>query len=127
MSKQSSRFSKYAQGELAPLVKLEQDESQTGRLVGEHEYNGEDDNVFPVLEIVDAVTGREVAWRASAWHARERLELVDPQHGDVIRITRLADRGKSHQYKIEILESAAGVVEAAAAGEPKGNDDDIPF
>ena len=63
-----SRFAKYkTEDDRPPLRKLEAGESFTAKLIGDHDYDG-DDGPVPVLELKDE-NGREFAWIAGAWHA----------------------------------------------------------
>jgi hypothetical protein len=111
---QGSRFEKYRpDSELADLKKLEVGQTFTATLTGDHEYDGKDGPV-PVLEF-RAKDGIEFGWMAGSWHAREQLADLDPQDGDTVTVTRLADRGLSHQYSIR-TEKPAG-----------GDDGDFPF
>ena len=95
-----SRFGQYSDSDWPELRKLEPGESFTARLLGAHEYVGEDATV-PVLECVD--DDGEFGWRAGAWQARKELAAVDPQDGDVIRVERLANVGRSHRYAIRVV------------------------
>ena len=87
-------------------------------LTGDHEFNPtptkEDPkpNPIPVLEFERETP--PFAWMASAWHALDELALADPQVGDVVRVARLADRGRSHQFDIRIAQSANGAKPADA-------------
>ena len=120
----SSRFDQYkSESDLPELRKLEVGESFTARLFGDHPYEG-DNGPVPVLEFVDGA-GVEFGWIAGSWHAREQLAVVDPQVNDTVTVSRLADRGRSHQYSITIVQPAA--VTAPAPSEQGGGDDDIPW
>ena len=104
---ESSRFSKYGNGDYAPLFKPEPGESRVGKLEGDHEFTAQGDDgeerVLPVLDFVDE-HGEKWSWRASTWRALEELKRVDPQVGKWYRITRLPDRGRSHDYIVEPAE-----------------------
>lgn len=117
----SSRFAKYRRGDLPQLVKLEEGDSFTARVTGEHEYEGTNGPV-PVLELVGA-DGAEFGWRASAWRAIDALALADPQPGDIVEVRRLLDRGPSHDYSVRVVPPS----EAAGGGQAAPTDDDIPF
>ncbi len=100
-----SRFDKYrAEGDWPDLRKLDEGTSFTAKLTGEHDYEGKDGPV-PVLEFEDRA-GAKFAWRASSWHAREELAIADPQVGDELTVTRLTDRGRSHQYMVAVTQAA---------------------
>jgi hypothetical protein len=106
-----SRFQKYRDDDLAPLVKLAGPGQQfTGRLVGEHEYisrrDGEE-KVIPVLDLQDE-HGEAFSWMASAWRALDELAKVDPKVGDWVTVIRLPDRGSSHDYSIHVGSKGAG-------------------
>jgi hypothetical protein len=114
----SSRFSKYQRDDLPELVKLEEGESFTARITGEHEYEGTDGPV-PVLEL-EGADGAEFAWRASAWRAINALAVADPQIGDMVEVRRLPDRGRSHDYSVRVAPPTT------VLGSEGGNDA-IPF
>jgi hypothetical protein len=119
----TSRFSKYRQAsDYAPLRKLEVGEEFTERLVGDHEYEGSDGPV-PVLDF------DEFSWMASSWHAIEQLEIADPQPGDAVRVKRLPNKGRSHQFEIEVIERATPEAVREPEPEPVGAEfgDDAPW
>ena len=101
---ESSRLSKYKKDLLPPLLKFEEvGMSHTIKVTGDHEYTDRDDNEKYVLDAEDEHS-MPCSWIVGAWHALEELERVDPQPGDWITITRLEDKGRSHQYRIEPAE-----------------------
>ncbi len=103
-----SRFDKYrTEDDRPPLRKPEQFESFTAKLLGEHDFVGENGRVVPVLELTDEIG--EFGWMVGPWHARDELSIADPQVGDMVRVTRLADKGKSHRYKIDVVQAAKAV------------------
>ena len=100
-----SRFDKYrTESDLPVLKKLEPGESFTAKLLGDHDYTG-DSGPIPVLEFRD--DGGEFGWLAGAWKAREELAIADPKVGDVVTVARLADRGRSHDYSIVVVQPAS--------------------
>jgi hypothetical protein len=101
----SSRFAKYQRDALPELVKLEEGDSFTARMTGEHEYEGTDGAV-PVLEL-ETAAGEEFGWRASAWRAINALAAADPQIGDMVEVRRLLDRGRSHDYSVKVVPTPA--------------------
>jgi hypothetical protein len=115
-----SRFAKYQRDDLPQLVKLEEGDSFTARVTGEHEYEGTDGPV-PVLEL-EGADGAEFEWRASAWRAINALAAADPQIGDIVGVRRLPDRGRSHDYSVKVVSAAE-----AGGGQAVPTDDDIPF
>jgi hypothetical protein len=132
-----SRFDRYKGGDLPELIKLGEDESWTGRLVGDREQPTKDadgvEKVLVILDLIDLKTGQERSFRSGAWRWTDALALADPQNGDVIRISRGRNIGQSHDYGLEILESAAEKVaksdvpsDLPAAGSMPASDD-IPF
>ena len=119
------RFDEYrSEPDLPQFRKLEEPGQRfTATLTGDHSYEG-DNGAVPVLEFKDE-TGVEFAWLAGPWHAREQLALADPQRGDRVTVRRLADRGRSHQYSIAIVQPASGATPAPS--EQEGSGDDIPW
>jgi hypothetical protein len=115
----NSRFAKYQRDDLPQLVKLEEGDSFTARMTGEHEYEGTDGPV-PVLEL--EMDGEEFGWRASAWRAINALAAADPQIGDTVEVRRLPDRGRSHDYTIRVVSAPE-----TGGGQVVPSDDDIPF
>src|SRR4051794_35314405 len=99
----TSRFARYKRDDLAPRLKLDQGNEFTKTLIGTREYTGGDNDPVPILDLTEPDTGELCAWMASSWHAIDQLDLVDPQIGDTIRVRRLADKGRSHQYRVEIV------------------------
>ena len=120
-----SRFDAFrAPSDLPELKKLDEPgQNFTARLTGDHAYEG-DDGPLPVLELRDEA-GFEFAWLCGSWHAREQLAVADPQVGDVVTVARLADRGRSHQYSITVVQPASGGTPAPS--EQEGGADDVPL
>ena len=110
-----SPFKKYRGDDFAPLKKPAIGEQLIGKLTGHHEYvsrrDGEE-KVIPVLDFVDE-TGEAFSWMASAWRAIDELAKVDPKTGDWVTVTRLPDRGSSHDFSIHVA--------------AKGDTDDLPY
>ena len=125
-----SRFNKYrTEDDRPPLRKLEAGESFTAKLIGDHDYDG-DDGPVPVLELKDE--HGEFAWIAGGWHARDVLADADPQHGDIVTVARLADRGRSHQWDIRVVQAAKAVngdvpVDTAGLTEKGDDNEPLPF
>ena len=115
MSK-DSRFAKYREDDLAPLVKLAEPGDQfTGRLVGDREYVSRRDGgekVHPILDF-ERENGEPFAWIASAWRAKKELANIDPQPGDWVTVIRLPNRGQSHDFSIHVGAKGAGTDELA--------------
>ena len=123
-----SRFEKYApESDFPPLRKLEPGESFTAELLGFHEIESQFEKVpSPVLELRD-FHGQEFAFVCGGWSAREELVFADPQDGDTIKVSRRPDRGRSYQFRIEVVERAipesdvpidtAGLVNPGSSGE----------
>jgi hypothetical protein len=61
---------------------------------------------LPVLEFDegDSTGSAPFNWMASAWKARDELAVADPHPGDMVTVTRLADKGRSQDWVITIAQ-----------------------
>lgn len=134
-----SRFAKYKNGsggDLPPLFRPSEGESRVGLLIGDREHVGKDDSgnekVVPVLDFRDPDSGERWSFMSSAWRWVSELEDVDPQLGDLLRVSRRQNIGRSWDLRLEVLrranepKPAEGTrVPSAPAAEP--DDTNPPF
>jgi hypothetical protein len=104
----ASRFDEFRNdGDLPPLRKLEIGEKFTALLQGVRPWTppadqqNPDPKPLPVLDLEEANV--RYSWMASTWHAIDQLTYADPADGDTVRVTRLPNRGRSHQYQVEVV------------------------
>ena len=104
-----NRFDQFrSESDLPTLRKLEVGEKFTARLLGVRSWTPPADQQtpnpepIPVLDLEE--NGVQFSWMAGTWHSKEELAFANPDDGDVLKVMRLPNRGRSYQFRIETVE-----------------------
>jgi hypothetical protein len=111
-------------------------EQFSARMTGDHLFhstkpdgNGKVPKPAPVLEFAEGdgkwENGKPFDWLASQWHARDEVAIADPYPGDMVKVVRLANKGRSYQFEVTVVEraSSADVIDKSDSLSDKFGDD----